>query len=211
MRWFGHDKCHHTRAYFFTSRVRDTTMVLASLLSQPYGALDGGMKLSVTPSSTSATFDWSDFPLVHQHNPDVVFEPCETWNKPSHERTLSSSCSSVDSEISSSSTLSSKSCKCVSFAPFVQVREYAVVVGDHPFCQALPLSLDWKYTEEQSVDYSSQSRRHGPQLRLTYYERRNILRVAGYTEADLRQAERQQVQESSPLRHIPTATRFSVL
>jgi hypothetical protein len=112
---------------------------------------------------------------------------------------------------SSSSASSSKSCKCVTFAPSVQVREYAVVVGDHPSCQDLPLSLDWKHTEEQSVEYSSHSRRHGTQLRLTYYERRNILRVAGYTEADLRQAERQQVRVGSPLRHIPTAKELSVL
>jgi hypothetical protein len=185
-------------------------MVLALLLSQPYGAFVGGMKLSVTPPAISTTFDWSDFPLVHQHNPDVVFEACEIGNKPSLERTLSSSLSSIDSDVSTSSSCasSSKSFKCVSFAPSVQVREYAVVVGDHPSCQDLPLSLDWKHTEEQSVEYSSHSKRHGTQLRLTYYERRNILRGAGYTEADLRQAERQQ---AFPLRHVPTASEFSVL
>lgn len=169
------------------------------------------MKLSVTPSTSLATFDWSDFPLVHQHAPDVVFESsisscCE---KPSLQRTLSSSFSSVtsDTSSSSSSTLSSlKSSKCVSFAPSVQVREYAIVVGDHPSCQALPLSLDWKHSEERLQEYASQSRRHGPQLRLTYYERRNILRTAGYTEADLQKAEGQ-----VPLRHSPTATKFSML
>jgi hypothetical protein len=94
----------------------------------------------------------------------------------------------------------------VSFAPSVQVREYAIVVGDHPMCPILPLSLDWKHSEERSQEYASHSRRYGPQLRLTYYERRNILRTAGYTEADLRKAEGQVL-----LRHSPTANKFSML
>jgi hypothetical protein len=59
----------------------------------------------------------------------------------------------------------------------VQIREYAVTIGDHPMCSdGMPLSLDWDYYDEQTQDIDSSSERLGlykfPR-RLSYEERRD--------------------------------------
>jgi hypothetical protein len=70
----------------------------------------------------------------------------------------------------------------------VHVREYAVVVGDHPMCgDHLPLTLDWKHAEEKVYDISQykdmrpQSGRgvRGKVKRLAYWTRRQILERVG--------------------------------
>ena len=47
----------------------------------------------------------------------------------------------------------------------VQVRDYDVTLGDHPYCDMYPLSLDWKYTDAFTTttdDFEANHRRHVP-------------------------------------------------
>jgi hypothetical protein len=60
----------------------------------------------------------------------------------------------------------------------VEIREYAVIVGDHPCCSAgLPLSLDWKYnpvpTIRQVKEFSGAKR---PPQKLSLLERMHLLK-----------------------------------
>lgn len=82
----------------------------------------------------------------------------------------------------------------VSFAN-VQVREYAVTVGDHPFCfDGLPLTLDWEHSEDP-VEYSIEVSRERMEKyrmprRLSYEERRaKLFDVSDYSQDRLRHEE----------------------
>ena len=217
-------------------------MVLATLFSQPPSAV------TITQPSPMTSFDWSDFPLVHQFNPDddtdicgtnfgdssLVFEPAAATSsfKPlynnesfsscpslttSSSSSLSSSFSSMSSDVTSDVTsdthddeVSLSPCRRrhVSFAPRVEVREYEIVLGDHPSCNGLALSLGWNYstTTTQYQDYccANSPRRRSSQLRLTYYERkRRLVTVGGYKEEDLLMQ-----CHKSHLRHVPTSTQL---
>ena len=47
----------------------------------------------------------------------------------------------------------------------VQVRDYAIVLGDHPYCEMYPLSLDWNYVEILTTtmdDFEENHRRRIP-------------------------------------------------
>lgn len=206
-------------------------MVLSTFLHNNNDAL------CITQPSPMTSFDWSDFPLVHQFNPDDEnekldfqrqndvdsslrsFEPTSNKRKldnndlstsysPVQRTCYPPSLSSSDCSLASSCTSdlsSSDRDNRVSFAPRVEVRHYDLVLGDHPSCDDLPLSLDWTYSEATYQDYSSSPRRHGNQLRLSYWERKNLLiRVGGYTADEL------SPQRLSPLHHVPTATKLSV-
>jgi hypothetical protein len=94
--------------------------------------------------------------------------------------------------------------KSVSFNRFLEIREHALIIGDHPLCKdALPLSLAWEHGETEMMDLNqfeevrSGYRRSGNQMKLTYYERKNMLRrIAGMSEADMRR--HQKMHQSLP-------------
>lgn len=77
---------------------------------------------------------------------------------------------------------------CVRFKD-VRVREYAVIVGDHPLCSDnLPLTLDWKHAEEKVYDIcdymTMRPKRTGTRgvriaHRLSYWKRLHILENVG--------------------------------
>lgn len=81
----------------------------------------------------------------------------------------------------------------------IQTREFALVVGDHPFCQdGLPVSLDWQHADDtrpilriacqQSLSERKQS--YVFPRRLSYEERRQRLRnVSGFTDDQLKSDE----------------------
>lgn len=79
----------------------------------------------------------------------------------------------------------------VSFHSCTSVREYRVVIGDHPSCQdALPLSLDWSYEDSTSIPAAERSARYSLPKRLTYVERKMRLKhVGGFSEEALCQHE----------------------
>jgi len=81
----------------------------------------------------------------------------------------------------------------------VQIREHAIIVGDHPCAESLPLSLDWAHTAEPKVvnldAYEAMRaphrRRRGSDMHLSLYERKNLLkRVGGLSERDIAREQR---------------------
>ena len=103
---------------------------------------------------------------------------------------------SLDPEELLSSCSKSVLRKSVSFAK-VEVREYTVTIGDHPYCvNGCPLSLDWDYSLCKSVSLDTYEalhppRRHGHELRTTWEERCNILcQGNGCTQGEIRRANR---------------------
>lgn len=83
----------------------------------------------------------------------------------------------------------------VSFAN-VQVREYAVTVGDHPFCyDGLPLTLDWEHAPDPPVEFSIEVSRERLEKyrmprRLSYEERRiKLFDVSDYSQDRVRNEE----------------------
>jgi len=87
--------------------------------------------------------------------------------------------------------------KGVSFST-VQIREYSLILGDHPYCSGgPPLSLGWDHSEAETVPIEVYERSRGPrksqsQLKMGSEMRKDILARCGcgYTRADFRRAER---------------------
>lgn len=82
----------------------------------------------------------------------------------------------------------------VTFQTHAHIREYKIVIGDHPCCQdSLPLSLDWSYEELDAIMIHQTGRlgKYSPPKRLTYLERKiRLQQVGGLSEETLCQQER---------------------
>jgi hypothetical protein len=87
------------------------------------------------------------------------------------------------------------SCRRVSFTS-LEIREYAVVPGDHPLCSSgCPIALGWTWTDasEHSVDqYEAKRcpRRFGDRLRLSVEEREDLLSASNCPLGEVRRAAR---------------------
>ena len=86
--------------------------------------------------------------------------------------------------------------KTVSFSN-LEIRDYSIVIGDHPFCDKLPLSLGWSHSPQSTVvpidtyEDCRGPRKDRSNLRMTYFERKNVLkRISGLTEKDIIRQER---------------------
>jgi len=86
--------------------------------------------------------------------------------------------------------------KSVSFAS-LDIREYNIVIGDHPCCtMGCPLSLGWEYSESSSLsldqyEATRSPRRNRRDLRTTCEQRRQILSEDGeVSELEMRRAQR---------------------
>jgi hypothetical protein len=125
---------------------------------------------------------------------------------PSTGTTNSSSCTSTKSDSRE-----------VSFGT-IRIRRYSMAIGDNPACGiGVPVQLSWDYVEdqlgEQDIDrYDGERRprrRKLQHLGLSYYKRQDILRKAGYSEAELYQAEREVAktrrQRKSTLMFLPVS------
>jgi hypothetical protein len=185
-----------------------------------------GLLVIQRPSCESFSFfDWSDFPVVRQQaafddvpscaplmaNEDYASTSCgggagdiglsPSSSPPFNSLRSASTKSSVmpNSSSSSSSNNNNNQRRRVSFADNIQVRTHSIVLGDHPCCTLLPLTLGWEYNDEtttglslRNAGYSSQERQHqhcrGPTIRRrTYLERKDILkRVSGMTDAEIK-------------------------
>jgi hypothetical protein len=81
----------------------------------------------------------------------------------------------------------------------VEIRRYPMVAGDNPACQmGAPVQLDWGFEELPALDLDdfeatrSQTRRRKlHHLILNYFQRNRILAGVGYTEDEIRQAEKE--------------------
>jgi hypothetical protein len=79
----------------------------------------------------------------------------------------------------------------------IQTREYALVVGDHPFCQdGLPVSLDWQFSDtlarsfQQPENVSERGKSYVFPRRLSYEERIiKLCQVSGLTMEEVKSHE----------------------
>uniref|UniRef100_A0A6S9ADH0 Uncharacterized protein n=1 Tax=Ditylum brightwellii TaxID=49249 RepID=A0A6S9ADH0_9STRA len=172
---------------------------------------------STAASSASISFDWSDFPLIGECLSDdemmVTVEQSKAHTVPAEPvHRLSSIGSTQPCE-----KQRNRKAKSVSFSA-IKIREHSVVIGDHPCSSGLALSLGWEHAPEDLVvdldDFEhirEYHRRHGSEMRMTYFQRKNLLkRVAGLTETDIVRAERGQMMRcpvGKPLHHV-SSTRF---
>mmetsp|Transcript_54940 Transcript_54940/g.81771 ORF Transcript_54940/g.81771 Transcript_54940/m.81771 type:complete len:241 (+) Transcript_54940:137-859(+) len=74
----------------------------------------------------------------------------------------------------------------------VTVREYGMVIGDHPCCSyGPPVTLGWDYEENEAVsldDFECKRRRTLRQMILSYYRRKDLLQLAGASREEIKQA-----------------------
>lgn len=79
----------------------------------------------------------------------------------------------------------------------VLVRDYAMILGDHPCCSiGPPLTLSWDYLEYEPLDVNEYEFHHAPrrglrEMGLNYYQRKALLSNAGYTEVDFREIKKE--------------------
>jgi hypothetical protein len=99
-------------------------------------------------------------------------------------------------EGSSNASSPAHAAKRVSFTE-LEIREYHIIVGDHPCCLAgVPVALGWNYEDKAAAtldDYELYRcpRRQRIELRTTPEERRQMLVNAGAQEEEIRKAQRQ--------------------
>eukprot|EP00566_Odontella_aurita_P026193 CAMPEP_0113578294 /NCGR_PEP_ID=MMETSP0015_2-20120614/29393_1 /TAXON_ID=2838 /ORGANISM="Odontella" /LENGTH=174 /DNA_ID=CAMNT_0000482067 /DNA_START=215 /DNA_END=739 /DNA_ORIENTATION=- /assembly_acc=CAM_ASM_000160 len=86
--------------------------------------------------------------------------------------------------------------KSVSFSD-LEIREHSIIIGDHPFSSSLPVSLGWEHSQETTIiDIETYEqghaayRRHGSDIRMSYFERKNRLKtIGGFSESAILKAE----------------------
>jgi hypothetical protein len=78
----------------------------------------------------------------------------------------------------------------------INIRNYGMELGNHPNCQVgAPVTLSWDYEEQgtQDIDiyeFERKPRRRMKHLILNYYRRNDILKLAGYSDKELKAAEK---------------------
>lgn len=164
---------------------------------------------------TSITsFAWSDFPVISQFHdgflPVVVVESkicpsmttvmpkmassddassvsSDDWTVISEDDDDLSTCSAGTSSNSVAIKESSNKRRNVSFSPQLEIRPYKIIVGDHPDCPTLPLSLDWEHGETEIINLEEYERirmrirRRRPRKLLHYERKERLQEVSGLT------------------------------
>jgi hypothetical protein len=76
----------------------------------------------------------------------------------------------------------------------VSIQEHKLILGDNPYCNGYPITLDWKHTEPRVVDVNdhADSNEHGrdPLQPLDAKDRLQRLQQMGYTRHDILTQER---------------------
>ena len=148
------------------------------------------IQLSVHYDDSHQGYGWAEeFPVLLQRTFDDPIPP-----RPLSPKLRVRSVEPASQE-SSSKNNRRKPLKRVNFST-VHIREHAVTVGDHDWCEGgLPITLDWKHTETRSIeidDFEWIRERQGRAPRgrlpkLDYRQRKQLLhRVSGITEQDLK-------------------------
>ncbi|KAL7538551.1 hypothetical protein ACHAXR_008636 [Thalassiosira sp. AJA248-18] len=79
----------------------------------------------------------------------------------------------------------------------VLVRDYNMILGEHPCCSiGPPITIDWDYLEYEPLDVDEYEFHHPPrrsmrEMCLNYYQRKNLLSHAGFTEVDFKQTKKE--------------------
>jgi hypothetical protein len=160
----------------------------------------------------SAFFD-GDATAQQKHQPRLPIRRFSSLSS-----SVTSSCSSFntvdleeDRQPQTSQTASSKpkqSRRSVRFGSINTVRTYNVTFGDHPWCEAYPISLDWDYVEnvqlqqqedDDDADADGMCTFDGNTCKKKFLHRRSLeerksllMEVAGYTERQLEDWQREE-------------------
>ena len=95
----------------------------------------------------------------------------------------------------------------------IKIREHSQTMGDNPSCTyGTPVQLDWDYEELADIkveDYENfrPSTRTRQQFHLNHFQRRNLLKLNGFTSADISKTKKQ----VSKIRSQRERTKFFVL
>lgn len=174
------------------------------------------------PPSLEEINNWSDFPLFPELpsleelssdsscSSDSLQDPIEVRLSDDHSLDSVSfhSCTSIG--ITDSDAKGSSKQKHVRFST-VEIREYAVIVGNHPCCSAgLPLSLDWKYNPFPIIKTVNDVGKQRSARKLSLLERMHLLKKF-YSSEDLWIAEGErrheldkEDEEMTALHHVRT-------
>lgn len=128
------------------------------------------------------TFGWEDFPCIEDGDNVGAFNkgvqtPFTSEINPSCPHVVEAS----DDCFSNSNGTSVRTCSSASrvdFAETVEIREYALTVGDHPYSPSFALSLDWAHAPAVRVALRDRSCHSGRPRRLSVWERRKRLEIA---------------------------------
>jgi hypothetical protein len=84
--------------------------------------------------------------------------------------------------------------KSVSFSK-LSVREYDISIGDNPSCSyGVPISLGWSFQQTDNLpleESNCESRKHFQDMVLPHSTRHKLLKAAGYSKSEIKQALRQ--------------------
>lgn len=118
------------------------------------------------------------------------------WRKQQQQHSPSQRSSPSKRSRSNSDSAVSSEAKHVSFDR-LSIREYDLVLGDHPCCtDGPPVSLGWQYTESPSMKVEVYEATRAPQrrsrhlLRMNHEKRRAIVSEGGASEGDVRRVQR---------------------
>jgi len=180
-----------------------TTATASASCGQEAAAASSPLVIQRPPVADS--FSWSDFPVIEQQDfysflPSSSPSPMVLEETPSCVSSLSSlssededeDCNSITTETQEQQTatsLSSSQRRRVRFDPTLEVRSYDVILGDHPMCPSLPVSLGWECQDVALLDLETHEDArdaHQPHARRrSYLERKQLLLWNGYTMDDL--------------------------
>ena len=79
----------------------------------------------------------------------------------------------------------------------IEVRDYDMILGDHPCCSyGPPITIDWDYLEYEPIDVNEYELHHPPrralrEMSMNYYTRKRMLANAGYRDDDFKLSKRE--------------------
>jgi len=79
----------------------------------------------------------------------------------------------------------------------IEVRDYDMILGDHPCCSyGPPITIDWDYLEYEPIDVNEYELHHPPrralrEMSMNYYTRKRMLANAGYRDEDFKLSKRE--------------------
>lgn len=136
-------------------------------------------------------FDSYDSETTHVETDQHTTDESDHYNNELEEESLSTT---------KTTTTTSPMTKTVSFST-IQIREYELILGDHPYCSnGVPTCLGWDHIELDAIDIDRYEHVRGPrrksaakQFRISAIARKDLLVRSennDYTKADFRRAER---------------------
>lgn len=161
-----------------------------------------------TSSSSTDTFGWENFspPMrdaTSSTSSTIDIQDCDAKSLPRAVARKLQQCPCSPGDDSDGVVAKKKKkvnpAKSVSFSNLA-IREHGIILGDHPCAKTLPISLGWEHTAEPTVHevdayerMREGRRRRGDGIRMSYVEKRNLLREHGLSEAEINRAHRHSI------------------